>query len=147
MDGLVLADQQRLTYIGSVQTQDDPKKIYQEQWMIGMDSKRESKNCAVRMTVLYQSDFICSKFSSNRNLHHLTRTIVKRLLYQICSTWLKIAHFSWHMHQGMPLTLALLVKWDRAIWKSRLAHYYWQRSNQETTYRNKGMIPILFLKC
>ena len=42
MDMPVLADQQELMYVSSVWTLDVVWKTCQEQWMIGMDSERES---------------------------------------------------------------------------------------------------------
>ena len=42
MDMLLLTDQQELVYINCVRTQDVVWKIFQEQWMIGMDKERES---------------------------------------------------------------------------------------------------------
>ena len=42
MDTPVLADQQRLTYISSVQTVDAAKRTFLEWWIIGIDSKRDS---------------------------------------------------------------------------------------------------------
>ena len=43
MDTPVLADQQKLTFISSVQTLNAVLQIYQEQWTIGMDFERGSK--------------------------------------------------------------------------------------------------------
>ena len=43
MDASVLADQQGLTYISSVWTQDVVWRTFQDHWMIGLDGKRESE--------------------------------------------------------------------------------------------------------
>ena len=43
MDPTVLANQQKLTVISSLQTLDTVKRTCQEQWLIGTDSKRESR--------------------------------------------------------------------------------------------------------
>ena len=42
MDTTVLANQQKLLFINSVQTLDAIKRIYQGQWQIGKDGKEES---------------------------------------------------------------------------------------------------------
>ena len=49
-DVLVLADQQGLTEISSVQTLDTVERTYQEQWMIGMSGKRVRELRAVNVT-------------------------------------------------------------------------------------------------
>ena len=53
MDVLVLADHQKLTFIGFVCTPDSSDKTSQEQWMIRMDGERESGNSVVS---LWQKD-------------------------------------------------------------------------------------------
>ena len=44
MDTPVFIEPQRSSYISPVQTLDAVKKSYQEQWPIGMDGERDSKN-------------------------------------------------------------------------------------------------------
>ena len=39
----MLADQQRLTFISSMQTLDAIWSIYQEQWPVGTDGEKESR--------------------------------------------------------------------------------------------------------
>ena len=45
MDTPVLADQHKFTFISSMGTLEAVLKIYQEQWLIGMDGKSQGNPC------------------------------------------------------------------------------------------------------
>ena len=48
MNVSVLTDQQRLTYISSLRTQDTAQKTFQERYIIGTDGERERERERVR---------------------------------------------------------------------------------------------------
>ena len=92
MDVLMLANQQELIYISSVQTQDVVWKTCLEQWMIRTDGERVREMCAISVIEdddenLFLNQFHCSFLFSKV----IDPCVVKCISTSLCLPFLQMA--------------------------------------------------------